>query len=41
MKFISDDIRLADMADIPAWMGLVKMAADGYLSRTFGKPGIW
>lgn len=30
IKFTLDDIRLADMADIPAWMELVKMVIDGY-----------
>ncbi|MFR2774442.1 MAG: helix-turn-helix transcriptional regulator [Anaerostipes sp.] len=30
IKFALEDIRLADMADIPAWMELVKMVIDGY-----------
>lgn len=30
IKFTLEDIRLADMADIPAWMELVKMVIDGY-----------
>lgn len=30
MEFTSDDIRLANLSDIPAWMELVKMVIDGY-----------
>ena len=30
MEFTVDDIRLANMSDIPAWMGLVKMVVGGY-----------
>ena len=30
MKFTSDDIKLATISDIPAWMELVRMVVDGY-----------
>lgn len=30
MKFTSDDIKLATISDIPAWMKLVRMVVDGY-----------
>lgn len=30
MKFTSDDIKLATISDIPAWMELVRMVIDGY-----------
>ena len=30
MEFTSDDIRPANMSDIPVWMELVKMVVDGY-----------